>query len=65
MKKLEEQELSTAEDVVEIDEEILQQKDDSEKVLQETIKKIKETASEKTRVLPSRSISALFLVAIS
>lgn len=46
MKKLEEQELSTAEDVVEIDEEILQQKDDSEKVLQETIKKIKETASE-------------------
>ena len=46
MEKLEEQELSTAEDVVEIDEEILQQKDDSEKVLQETIKKIKETASE-------------------
>ena len=46
MKEVEEQKLSSAEDVVEIDEEILQQKDDSEKVLQETIKKIKETASE-------------------
>lgn len=56
MKKLEEQELSTAEDVVEIDEEILQEKDDSEKVLQETIKKIKETASEED-LRPSQQVN--------
>lgn len=46
MNKKEEQELNNVEDVVEIDKDILQEEEDDKKALQETIKKIKETASE-------------------
>ncbi len=45
-KKEEQEELNNVEDIVEIDEDILQEEDDDKKALQETIKKIKETASE-------------------
>ena len=46
MNKKEEQELNNVEDIVEIDKDILQEEEDDKKALQETIKKIKETASE-------------------
>ena len=46
MNKKEEQELNNVEDVVEIDKDILQEEEDDKKALQETIKKIKQTASE-------------------